>query len=371
MTSFKAAQWLRAGIAAAKAGDAERARELLLQVVDADELNEHAWIWLSSVVESDEDREICLDNVLAINPDNSLAKAGRAHLRSRQAAAAPPPPPQPEPTPPPLAPSESAQEAADDWWDRPFLTDEPAAESTDLEARMAAAVAPPVEAEKQAPPKVEKEEVPFTEQEAEPEKKGRRRSGQRFQRLAAAMLFILGLLAAAGAVMALLQMGPFDPTANEYADVMRPLLDDYDAWWEGPYGALVNELNSLCGPGADGWRNQDVLLTCSQHAEVDCVLLAAHCGADVEAMRERVGALSQGAQKEGAQLRAAFANVAPPDDVALAHGRFLACLQEQVEGAGRAGDLARGDLPPGAPPVPACQMFSEAEENVRRYVGSW
>jgi hypothetical protein len=185
------------------------------------------------------------------------------------------------------------------------------------------------------------------------------------------MLFILGLLAATGAVMALLQTGPFDPTASDYADVMRPLLADYDAWWDGPYGALVNELNSLCGPGAQGWRNQDVLLTCSQHASVDCALLAAHCGADVEAMRERVGALSQQAQKAGGQLRAAFDDVVPPDDVALAHGRFLACLQEQVEGAGRAGDLARGDLPADPAPTPACQMFSEAEQNVRQYVGSW
>jgi hypothetical protein len=37
MTSFRVAQLLREGIAAAKAGDGPRAQNLLMQVVDADE----------------------------------------------------------------------------------------------------------------------------------------------------------------------------------------------------------------------------------------------------------------------------------------------------------------------------------------------
>jgi len=74
MTSYQVAEWLRQGIAAAQAGDADRASELLMRVVDVDEYNEQAWLWLSSVVDSDTDREVCLENVLAINPDNKLAK---------------------------------------------------------------------------------------------------------------------------------------------------------------------------------------------------------------------------------------------------------------------------------------------------------
>ena len=43
MTSFQVAQWLRQGIAAAQAGDAKKAYDLLLKVVDVDEYNEQAW----------------------------------------------------------------------------------------------------------------------------------------------------------------------------------------------------------------------------------------------------------------------------------------------------------------------------------------
>jgi hypothetical protein len=129
-------------------------------------------------------------------------------------------------------------------------------------------------------------------------------------------------------------------------------------------------LNSLCGPGSDGWRNRDVLLACSRYASLDCALLAAHCGDDVEEMRERVSELSAQAQREGKKLRAAFDDVLPPDDVALAHGRFLTCLQARVDDAGLLGELARGELPDAAVPVPVCQMFANAEDDVRRYMGS-
>jgi hypothetical protein len=367
MTSFRVAQLLREGIAAAKTGDAERARDLLLQVVDADEYNEQAWIWLSSVVDSDADREVCLENVLSINPDNNLAKAGLAHLRSRQATSAPPPPPQPKPTPPPPAPA-----ASDDWWDQPSLVDDgplPAAQDL-MEERLAASVAPAPRAEvteESAPPTPEREEP-----QPEPKKrKSRRRARRSTQLLAATLCLVLGLLAAAGALMAFLQVGPFDPTTRNYAQAMRPLLEEYDAWWDGPYGALVGELSRLCGPGADGWRNQDVLLACSRYDALDCTLVAAHCGDDVEAMRERIGALSRQAQSAGAALQTALDEVAAPDDVALAHARFIACLQARVDDARRVGEMAQGRLPGGPISIPACQMFSTAEDEVQAYVGSW
>jgi len=75
------AELLRRGIASAKAGHKEDAREALLQVVKLDERNEQAWLWLSAVVDSNEEREICLENVLAINPDNGRARAGLEWLR--------------------------------------------------------------------------------------------------------------------------------------------------------------------------------------------------------------------------------------------------------------------------------------------------
>lgn len=79
---------LREGIAAAKAGQRERARDLLTRVVAQDERNALAWLWLSGVVESLEDREICVENVLAIEPDNAAARKGLAVVRRQMASQA-------------------------------------------------------------------------------------------------------------------------------------------------------------------------------------------------------------------------------------------------------------------------------------------
>jgi tetratricopeptide (TPR) repeat protein len=81
--------WLRQGIAAAKSGQRERARELLTRVVAQDEENVRAWLWLSGVVESLEDREICLENVLTIDPQNPHARKGLARLRDLKLASEP------------------------------------------------------------------------------------------------------------------------------------------------------------------------------------------------------------------------------------------------------------------------------------------
>ena len=71
---------LQQGIALAKAGRHEEARAMLLQVIDLDERNETAWLWISGVVDNDEDRGIALENVLQINPNNEWAKRGLAIL---------------------------------------------------------------------------------------------------------------------------------------------------------------------------------------------------------------------------------------------------------------------------------------------------
>jgi tetratricopeptide (TPR) repeat protein len=104
------AELLRQGIAAAKAGRGQQARALLTQVIEQDKGNEQAWLWLSGVVESRDDRRLCLEQVLAINPGNVYAQAG---LRQIERSATPPsrarenveetvvsPPPQRSITPP-------------------------------------------------------------------------------------------------------------------------------------------------------------------------------------------------------------------------------------------------------------------------------
>lgn len=70
----KISELLREGIRAARAGEKEKARELLQQVVDADQYSEQGWFWLASVVETDEERRTCLGNVVVINPDNLKAQ---------------------------------------------------------------------------------------------------------------------------------------------------------------------------------------------------------------------------------------------------------------------------------------------------------
>jgi tetratricopeptide (TPR) repeat protein len=74
------------GIAAAKAGREAEAREHLMRVVELDERNEQGWLWLSSVVETLDDKRLCLENVLSINPSNSHALSGLRWLEQNAAA---------------------------------------------------------------------------------------------------------------------------------------------------------------------------------------------------------------------------------------------------------------------------------------------
>jgi tetratricopeptide (TPR) repeat protein len=80
------ADLLRQGIAAARAGDKETARNLLMRAVEQDENNASAWLWLSGVVEDLDDRQVCLENVLALDPDNQAASKGLDWIREQRAA---------------------------------------------------------------------------------------------------------------------------------------------------------------------------------------------------------------------------------------------------------------------------------------------
>jgi hypothetical protein len=83
---------LNQAILAVKAGRKAEARRLLESVLDADERNEQAWLWLSGVLDDVEDRTICLENVLTINPDNQVARQGLAALRATPETGRPAPP---------------------------------------------------------------------------------------------------------------------------------------------------------------------------------------------------------------------------------------------------------------------------------------
>jgi hypothetical protein len=103
---------VREGAAALKAGRKDEARTLLLKAVELDPYNEDGWLWLSGLVDSVDDQRTCLENVLAINPNNQRAQQGLAYLNRSQSApgmpaptpafnTAPTPPPAPSAPPPP------------------------------------------------------------------------------------------------------------------------------------------------------------------------------------------------------------------------------------------------------------------------------
>jgi hypothetical protein len=69
-------------IQAIRMGDHEEGRRLLEEILEIDDSNEQVWLWLCAVVDTDEDREVCLENVLALNPSNMVAQRGLEALRS-------------------------------------------------------------------------------------------------------------------------------------------------------------------------------------------------------------------------------------------------------------------------------------------------
>jgi tetratricopeptide (TPR) repeat protein len=77
---------LEQGISAALTGRREDARALLAQVVEADERNEQAWLWLSGLVEDPEEIRTCLENVLHLNPNNVKAQQGLAWVEQQHGA---------------------------------------------------------------------------------------------------------------------------------------------------------------------------------------------------------------------------------------------------------------------------------------------
>ena len=117
-------------IAALKAGRKDEARDLLLDIVDKNERHEQAWLYLSALVDSLEDQETCLENVLELNPANEKARQALEKVRQKRAKRGQTSfPPAPTPTPPePAAPPFASLD-----WDaipEPPLPNAPASDQT-------------------------------------------------------------------------------------------------------------------------------------------------------------------------------------------------------------------------------------------------
>ncbi|MEW5959591.1 MAG: hypothetical protein AB1801_17850 [Chloroflexota bacterium] len=67
---------LELAIKAIRSGRKEEGRQLLNLLIQQNPNDEQAWLWMSSVVETDEQRARCLYHALAINPENEIARKG-------------------------------------------------------------------------------------------------------------------------------------------------------------------------------------------------------------------------------------------------------------------------------------------------------
>jgi hypothetical protein len=77
---------LRQAIIAIRVGREEEARRLLSQILEANPRDEDAWLWMSAVVDTDQQRLDCFRRVLAINPGNAAAREAAMYLQGDSTA---------------------------------------------------------------------------------------------------------------------------------------------------------------------------------------------------------------------------------------------------------------------------------------------
>ncbi len=77
---------LQDGVDAARSGHDQRARDLLLQVLEQDPSCARAWLWLSGVVQTPGERELCLEQVVNIDPGHTASRQGLIFLWEQRQA---------------------------------------------------------------------------------------------------------------------------------------------------------------------------------------------------------------------------------------------------------------------------------------------
>jgi thioredoxin-like negative regulator of GroEL len=76
----------KAGKDAARQGDKVKAHELFRQAIEVDPYHELVWLWLATVVDSDDDRRVCFENVLELNPASLSARRQLQKLEQKALA---------------------------------------------------------------------------------------------------------------------------------------------------------------------------------------------------------------------------------------------------------------------------------------------
>jgi hypothetical protein len=77
---------VREGIGLLKSGKRMEAKQALMKAVEINQQSEQAWLWLSAVVDTPEERLLCLENVLDLNPNNVNAQKGIEETKREIAA---------------------------------------------------------------------------------------------------------------------------------------------------------------------------------------------------------------------------------------------------------------------------------------------
>jgi membrane protein YdbS with pleckstrin-like domain len=101
------------GITALNAGDQQQARQLFRLALEENPQDVQAWLWLSGAVETDQERLECLQAIIKLDPEHTLASKGIARLIANgsielqvKPAEDAPPPPAPVQSQPILTPAE-------------------------------------------------------------------------------------------------------------------------------------------------------------------------------------------------------------------------------------------------------------------------
>lgn len=144
-TELTVSQLIERGAYALRAGRIDAAQQMLRRAVALDENIESGWLWLSGAVD-DQEKVVCLEKVLLINPRNEHARAGLIKLRQKLSQ------PAPSPASPPTAPEASA---------RPSLVTPPAV--SEARPSLATVSPPPVSRAKPQPAAVAQPQATLTQ----------------------------------------------------------------------------------------------------------------------------------------------------------------------------------------------------------------
>lgn len=75
----------KAALEAIDQGQTARARDLFTRLLRSDSSKAEYWLWMSTLVDSNQERIYCLESALRVDPDNEAAKRGLIILGARQA----------------------------------------------------------------------------------------------------------------------------------------------------------------------------------------------------------------------------------------------------------------------------------------------